>query len=259
MVSGKGGDRTFSETHYQKCFDANEGNNISDLMPDGDANVNEEGTFVSLWEEIDTEDPNWLDMGDLDGVSPGFFRNATVFYRHAATIEGQRQLSRWPMVRALCDGLQHAGYRVEMDDDGDLWYDCEDADRYFDAWETQPAEDREDWLVDVCPICQNFEEYGLGHILEIEKDTKEKILAPQPELSNLQAREDLQLMGSIMVTLAGELLHGVLFPGPVYKDIVPNVVPCLPIPSSGRVSPLTIIGNGQVMQPSIGSVWLSLV
>lgn len=166
------------ETHRQ-CFDANAKVNLWDTLHDFDAKMAEEGTFVPLWEHIDTADPNWLDMGGLTGVGPGFFRNATAFYRHTASVNGRTQLSRWPVVRALCDGLQHAGYRVDMDDDGDLWYDCDDADRYFDAWETQPGEDRENWLVDVCPICQNFEEYGLGHVLKIERDTKEKILEYQ--------------------------------------------------------------------------------
>lgn len=79
------------------------------------------------------------------------------------------------MVRALCDGLQHAGYRADMDDDGDIWFDCDDGDRYFDAWETQPAEEREFWLSDVCPICQDFEGYGLGVVLEREKQALEEL------------------------------------------------------------------------------------
>ncbi|KAK1855977.1 ankyrin unc44 [Colletotrichum chrysophilum] len=131
------------------------------------------GDFVPIWEHTDQqirgrENPN-LDL------SPEFFKNATRFHHHTAILQGRRQLSRWPMVRALCDGLQHAAYRVEMDDDGDLWYDCDDGDRYFDAWETQPAEDRDDWLVDACPICQNFDEYGLGRVLDIEYEAIEKV------------------------------------------------------------------------------------
>ncbi|KAH9238499.1 hypothetical protein K456DRAFT_1176993 [Colletotrichum gloeosporioides 23] len=161
------------ETH-QQCFDADVSFDTEASLHRLDANAMDENTCVAMWEHINPEGSNWQNMASHQ-VTPGFFRNATAFYRHAATIEGQKHLSRWPMVRALCDGLQHAGYRVEMDDDGDLWYDCDDADRYVDAWETQPNEDRGNWLVDVCPICQNLNEYGLGHILEIEKETKDKI------------------------------------------------------------------------------------
>ncbi|KAL3298207.1 ankyrin unc44 [Colletotrichum asianum] len=132
-----------------------------------------DGDFVPIWEHTDQEirgrAHTYLDL------SPDFFENATHFHHHTATLQGRRQLSRWPMVRALCDGLQHAGYRVEMDDDGDLWFECDDGDRYFDAWETQPAEDRDDWLVDVCPICQNFDDYGLGNVLDIEYEAIEKV------------------------------------------------------------------------------------
>lgn len=100
-------------------------------------------------------------------LTPGFFRNATAFYRHISNEQGRRQLSRFPMVRACCDALQHAGYRAEMDDDGDIWYDCDDGDRYFDAWEAPiEGDDPEVWLPKVCPICQDFPGYGLGHVLE---------------------------------------------------------------------------------------------
>ncbi|KAF4814689.1 hypothetical protein CGCSCA5_v007718 [Colletotrichum siamense] len=139
-----------------------------------DRYITHEGKFVPIWEYADSQTSELADSFLSFELSSRFFANATNFYRHITTLQGQRQLSHWPMVRALCDGLQHAGYRVEMDDDGDLWYDCEDGDRYFDAWEIQPAEDRDNWLVNVCPICQNFEKYGLGHILDIEKEAKEK-------------------------------------------------------------------------------------
>ncbi|KAF4853393.1 hypothetical protein CGCSCA4_v002216 [Colletotrichum siamense] len=150
-----------------------------DSQNENDECITGEGNFVSRWAYKESQSHDSDHDADLrlalKGTSPGFFRNATAFYRHTATLQGQKQLSRWPMVRALCDGLQHAGYRVEMDDDGDLWYDCDDGDRYFDAWETQPAEERDDWLVDVCPICQNFDEYGLGHVLDIEREAIDKV------------------------------------------------------------------------------------
>lgn len=100
--------------------------------------------------------------------------NSTQFNHHTSTEQGRRQLSQFPMVLALCDGLQHAGYRAEMGDDGDIGYDF-DVDRYFDALESQPAEERRDWLRDVCPICQDFEGYGLGGVLERAQQGKERL------------------------------------------------------------------------------------
>lgn len=112
---------------------------------------------------------------EFEGIAPDFFRNATAFYRHISNEQGCRQLSRFPMVRALCDALQHAGYRAEMDDDGDIWYDCDDGDRYFDAWEAPIEEDDPAvWLPKVCPICQDFPGYGLGHVLERAERAKQQ-------------------------------------------------------------------------------------
>ncbi|KAF6834522.1 hypothetical protein CMUS01_06108 [Colletotrichum musicola] len=53
-----------------------------------------------------------------------------------------------------------------MDDDGDIWYDDDDCDRYSDA-----VEDQEDYvkpgpLRGTCKICRDPEAYGLSHILE---------------------------------------------------------------------------------------------
>ncbi|KAH6974280.1 hypothetical protein BKA56DRAFT_554399 [Ilyonectria sp. MPI-CAGE-AT-0026] len=74
-------------------------------------------------------------------------------------------LSRFPFVRLLVNALQLAGYRAEMDDDGDVWYDDEDGDQYVDAREFQPSEDADDGFVANCPICQNPEKYGLGYVV----------------------------------------------------------------------------------------------
>ncbi|TEA13624.1 hypothetical protein C8034_v004444 [Colletotrichum sidae] len=142
--------------------------------------VHAEGSVESASELVESDEPF---KSSTKGVSPGFFKNATRFYHHISTEQGRRQLSRFPMVRALCDGLQHAGYRAEMDDDGDIWYDCDDGDRYFDAGEVPLAEsdcvrngiDR--WLSHACPICQDFEKYGLGHIHEAAERAKEQLYA----------------------------------------------------------------------------------
>lgn len=93
------------------------------------------------------------------------FQRTTLFYDTITTPEGCRQLSRFPFVRLLVNALQLAGYRAEMDDDGDVWYDDEDGDQYFDAREFQPSEDADDGFVADCPICQNPEKYGLGYVV----------------------------------------------------------------------------------------------
>jgi hypothetical protein len=127
--------------------------------------------------EVRSEDPDaaLADSSDSSVEGTQFFRNATRFYHHISTEQGRRQLSRFPMVRALCDALEHAGYRAEMDDDGDIWYDCDDGDRYFDACETCPDETSRTFLSSLCPICKDFEGYGLGHVLQTAETAKEQL------------------------------------------------------------------------------------
>ncbi|KAI4865861.1 hypothetical protein F4820DRAFT_457939 [Hypoxylon rubiginosum] len=102
-----------------------------------------------------------------------FFQHQTQFYHHISSPEGQRLLSRFPVVLALCDALQFAGYRAEMDDDGDIWYEAGDGDRYFDAREEQ--EEGDDRPTDFCPICQDFDKHGLGHILREAEEAKREL------------------------------------------------------------------------------------
>ncbi|KAI1279287.1 hypothetical protein F5Y07DRAFT_396912 [Xylaria sp. FL0933] len=104
-----------------------------------------------------------------------FFGRQTQFYHHISSAKGRRQLTRFPMALALCDALQYAGYRAEMDDDGDIWYDIEDGDRYFDAQENHVTEPLKDCAADLCPICQDFEGYGLGHILREVEEAKREV------------------------------------------------------------------------------------
>ncbi|KAI0097664.1 hypothetical protein GGR51DRAFT_577955 [Nemania sp. FL0031] len=104
-----------------------------------------------------------------------FFRNQTQFPHHTSTAEGRKRLARFPTVLALCDALQFAGYRAEMDDEGDIWYEIDDGDRYFDAREYQNQDGREDWSGEFCPICQDFERHGLGHILEEAEEAKREL------------------------------------------------------------------------------------
>ncbi|KAI1270658.1 hypothetical protein F5Y18DRAFT_369114 [Xylariaceae sp. FL1019] len=99
---------------------------------------------------------------ELDG---DFFREATQFYHHIKSNERRRHLSRFPLVRAFCDALQHAGYRAQMDDDGDIWYECDDGDQYVDTREYQPEGESETPWTEFCPMCQRPEKYGLGRMV----------------------------------------------------------------------------------------------
>ncbi|RSL64471.1 hypothetical protein CEP54_004726 [Fusarium duplospermum] len=108
------------------------------------------------------EDGFAYEESDLDDKQP--FKSTTLFYETISTEEGRRQLAHFPLVRLLANALQLAGYRVGVDDEGNVWWDIDDGDRYFDAREYQPGEGLDDGLVANCPICQDPEKYGLGHI-----------------------------------------------------------------------------------------------
>lgn len=101
-----------------------------------------------------------------DGIP---FENTSMFRQTIATEEGRRHLSTFPLVRALCNALQLAGYRAEMDDGGEIWFEIDDGDPYYDAREYQPGPDEDDSAVANCPICQDPEKYGLGYILRRAK------------------------------------------------------------------------------------------
>lgn len=132
-------------------------------------------TSLSVYGDCQSEDTESSSAESICSYEgPEFYQNATRFYHHISNEQGRRQLSRFPMVRALCDALNHAGYRAEMDEDGDIWYDCDDGDRYFDALEGHVDESYETWFPRTCPICQDFEGYGLGHVLESAERAKEQ-------------------------------------------------------------------------------------
>lgn len=118
-----------------------------------------------------------------------FPSKASSFSRHISTEEGRRQLTRFPLVRAFCDALQHAGFRAEMDDDGDIWYDADgDGMRYYDAREHQPLKEREDWPVEECSICRDFKAYGLGYILEEVAQGKRKLKEYKEQVKKAKRR-----------------------------------------------------------------------
>ena len=51
------------------------------------------------------------------------FDNTTLFYETIATERGRRHMSTFPLVRALCNVFQLAGYRAEMEDGGGIRFD----------------------------------------------------------------------------------------------------------------------------------------
>ncbi|KAF9873565.1 hypothetical protein CkaCkLH20_09024 [Colletotrichum karsti] len=129
----------------------------------GQKRNNEDGNEISHEEDDETVDK-------AEGNRrPGSFASLI------STQEGRRHLLRFPLVKALCCALQRVGYRVDMDDEGDLWYDDDDGDPYFDAVEDLRDLDHEPGpLGGTCRICRNPREYGLGHILDkIENDLVE--------------------------------------------------------------------------------------
>ncbi|KAF6787854.1 hypothetical protein CSOJ01_15159 [Colletotrichum sojae] len=91
---------------------------------------------------------------------------ATLFESITSTYEGWRQMTRYPLTTAFYYSLHLAGFRVDMDDDGDIWYDDDDCDRYSDAVEDQEDYNKPGPLGGTCKICRDPEGYGLGHILE---------------------------------------------------------------------------------------------
>ncbi|KAH6847591.1 hypothetical protein B0I37DRAFT_147839 [Chaetomium sp. MPI-CAGE-AT-0009] len=101
-----------------------------------------------------------------DGIP---FEKTSMFRQTIATEEGRRHMSRFPLVRALCNAFQFAGYRAEMDNDGDIWFEVDDGDPYYDAREHQPGPGEEDGAAANCPICQDPEKHGLGYILRRAK------------------------------------------------------------------------------------------
>lgn len=108
--------------------------------------------------------PDHLALYD-DGRDGIPFDDTTLFYDTISTERGRAQMSRFPVARALCNALQLAGYNAEMDDEGEIWFEDDDCDRYHDAREYQPGPDEDDGVQANCPICRDPEKYGLGYII----------------------------------------------------------------------------------------------
>lgn len=80
-----------------------------------------------------------------------------------STRTGRQRLSKYPLATAFWASITLAGYRADMDDEGDIWWSDDDCDRYYDAREEQPSND-EDGIIQNCPMCQEPEKWGLKSI-----------------------------------------------------------------------------------------------
>jgi hypothetical protein len=94
-----------------------------------------------------------------------FIHSRTLFYQVISTPKGRYQMATFPAVRLLTNALLLAGYRAEQDMEGDIWYEDDDGDMYYDAREYQADTNDMDGPTTDCPICKDLEKYGLGHIL----------------------------------------------------------------------------------------------
>ncbi|TPX09083.1 uncharacterized protein E0L32_001655 [Thyridium curvatum] len=143
-------------------------------------------------EEEEDDDDDYVDEREEQGDEEGkYFFNATRFFQHTSTEEGRAQLSSFPMVRALCDALQYAGYRAEMDNDGDIWFEDEDGERYFDAWEYLPPLDEWNhykWLTANCRVCQRMEWHGLGDVVREAEEGRRHLHEYREKLKAVKGR-----------------------------------------------------------------------
>ncbi|KAM5380812.1 hypothetical protein ACJZ2D_003336 [Fusarium nematophilum] len=97
----------------------------------------QEPFISSLWPDLgdneSTKDVEYEDSEDATPRAPedeAFYAH-DLFFDTVSSRAGRRQLVRFPFVRLLVNALQLAGYRAEMDDEGDVWYGDEDGDQYF--------------------------------------------------------------------------------------------------------------------------------
>ncbi len=83
-------------------------------------------------------------------------------------------MARFPKVRAFFNALTLAGYKVDMDDDGDIWFDTDDYEPYLDALEHLPRPEvcGTGSSALICPICRDPERYGLGYVVRRAEEGK---------------------------------------------------------------------------------------
>ncbi|KAK5637154.1 hypothetical protein RRF57_012866 [Xylaria bambusicola] len=107
--------------------------------------------------------------------------SSSLFYRNISTAEGRQRMSTRPAVLLLCNALNRAGYRAEMDSEGDIWFEDEDGDMYHDAVEFQSDTESHEPKAN-CYICLDLRKYGLGEILDEIERGKQKLYTYREEV-----------------------------------------------------------------------------
>ncbi|KEY69063.1 hypothetical protein S7711_10698 [Stachybotrys chartarum IBT 7711] len=92
----------------------------------------------------------------------------TGFREVVATRKGRRRLAKYPLATSYFAAIRLAGFRAEMDDEGDVWWSDDDGDRYLDA-RSDPVPEAADGVLDNCPMCRDPENWGLGEMAERRK------------------------------------------------------------------------------------------
>ncbi len=129
-----------------------------DVFEDGDDDESYEGDDDEYYDENDSDDEDYEHDMSEHGRNSG-----TLFYETISTAEGQQRMSTFPAVQLLFNALSRAGYRAELDAEGDIWFEDDDGDMYYDAREFQ-SELGDSRPKDDCYICRDLRKYGLGEI-----------------------------------------------------------------------------------------------
>ncbi|KAI0971625.1 hypothetical protein F4678DRAFT_460989 [Xylaria arbuscula] len=161
-----------------------------DPVPHDDGDTDKEGEVS----DEEHSDSSVSDNGDYDEDVIHIYDNgdirdhyihdrdfSTLFYQNISTAEGRQRMSTFPAVQLLCNALNRAGYRAEMDSEGEIWFEDEDGDMYFDALEFQSdTEDHEPKFE--CYICRDMRKYGLSGILDEIERGKQKVYTYREEV-----------------------------------------------------------------------------
>ncbi|KAI3343789.1 hypothetical protein F4824DRAFT_507553 [Ustulina deusta] len=137
-----------------------------DVFEDGD----DDESYESDDDEYHDEDNN-IERDDNDDedyehdMSEHGQNSGTLFYETISTAEGRQRMSTFPAVQLRFNALSRAGYRAEVDAEGDIWFEDDDGDMYYAAREFQSELGDSGPKVD-CYICRDLRKYGLGEILD---------------------------------------------------------------------------------------------
>ncbi|KAI0508925.1 hypothetical protein F5B22DRAFT_618643 [Xylaria bambusicola] len=128
-------------------------------------------------ESMDTMSASWDSNDSCDDTRD----SNSLFYQNISTAEGRQRMSTFPAVQLLCNALNRAGYRAEMDSEGDIWFEDEDGDKYYDAVEFQSDTESHE-PKDNCYICGDMRKYGLGRIPDDIERGKQKVYTYREEV-----------------------------------------------------------------------------